>query len=428
MNSEEAITSNLLFFEPYHTQTSIVATNVYEVYPQTSIDYSDVLTFLIKAHPKQMIQNIEIVTKIRVLTAAGGNPAKDTNVSTVSNFASAIWRTVDVVIGGENLMQSFDNAYNIGHFFDTVLNSDANRADILFSRELFVMEDVVSKGRSENTVFYPEEGTDVVNRAARKRADRVKGGRETIVISDLNCSLFRTGKLLPANLDIRVALTKNYSGYALLEAAEGTHKIKYDQCYLRVTTQQPTDFCLHLIEMKLKTQPAVYQAEQGVLSYFSLTSGGKTDTINNLFPQGRLPVFFVLAVSTRDCFGDSRAKNPFTFIAVEKIQVYVNGVAYFPSELLGQKMHFDHLYQACGYKTAGCSLISENSFDAYRIVPIDLTADRSSNRHHLNLSRSGDVKVNLQTYQDLPEGALLLVYAYYDRIIEIDSDRNIRIK
>ena len=57
IHSAEAITSNLMLWDPIHTQTSIIGTHVFEVYPQTSIDYSDTVSFLIKASPKLMIQN-----------------------------------------------------------------------------------------------------------------------------------------------------------------------------------------------------------------------------------------------------------------------------------------------------------------------------------------------------------------------------------
>ena len=75
--------------DPLHTQSSIVGKLVFEVYPQTSIDYSATLLFLIKATSKLMIQNIEIITQIQVVTAGGANPAANTNVSVVSNLANA---------------------------------------------------------------------------------------------------------------------------------------------------------------------------------------------------------------------------------------------------------------------------------------------------------------------------------------------------
>lgn len=334
VNSSEAVTSNLLLWSPLHTQTSIIDTHVVEVYPQTSIDYSDTVSFLIKASPKHMIQNIEIISEIRVLTAGGGNPALNTNVSVVSNLANAIWRSVDVVIGGQNILQSFDNSYNIGSWFDIALNTPDARAPYLLQKELFLMDDATTKAHSESSIIHPVG--NVVNKSVHTRGKMVAQGKTVTLISDLNCSLFKTGKLLPTNLDVRVSLTKNYDGYVLLEAGEGTHKVKFDKCYLRVTLQQPSDICLNLMEQKLLKTPAVYQAEEGRVSFHSIPAGNELVTINNLFPQGNLPVMFTFGVQDRTAFGNSRTKNPYTFHPMKKVQVYVEGKPYFPSVINGK--------------------------------------------------------------------------------------------
>ena len=431
VNSSEAITSNLLLWDPLHTQTSIAETHVIEVYPQTSIDYSDTVTFLVKACPKLMIENIEIITEIRVLTAGDGNPAANTNVSVVSNLANAIWRSVDVVIGGQNILQSFDNSYNIASWFDIALNTSSHRAPYLFNKEVFLMDEAASKAASEDTTIYPEEVSGVrpapANISALSRGKIIEQGKSVTLISDLNCSLFKTGKLLPSNLDVRLSLTKNHDGYVLLEPSSGTHKVKFDKCYLRVTMQQPTDFCLNLMEQKLLKTPALYQAEEGKVSFHSIPSGNALVTINNLFPQGKLPIMFTFGVQDRAAFGKSRDKNPYTFHPIKKVQVYVDGKPYFPSSLEGSTMQFDSFYQSIGYKTTGDCLINPTNYTIHPVCTIDLTADKNANKHHLNLSQSGDVKLDIEFPAVAKDGLILLVYSYYDRIIEINSDRSLRI-
>ena len=91
IQSAEAVTFNLMLWDPIHTQTSIIGTHVFEVYPQTSLDYSDTVSFLIKASPKFMIKNIEIISQIRILTENNTNPPANSNLSAVSNLANAIW-------------------------------------------------------------------------------------------------------------------------------------------------------------------------------------------------------------------------------------------------------------------------------------------------------------------------------------------------
>ena len=432
VKSAEAITSNLLLWEPLHTQTSIKDTRVMEYFPQTSIDYSDTINFILPGNSKLMIDHIEIISEIRVLTTADENPADNVNISVVSNLANALWRNVEVIISGHNLVQSFDNSYNIGSWFDTVLNTSPERQDYLWNKEGFLMDDATTKNHSENMVFFPVAQAGVTppvnNPNGQVRAKRISNGKRVILIADLNCSLFKQGKLLPTNLNISISLTKNYDGYILMEAAE-THKVVYDKVYLRVTYQQPTDLALRLIDLKLKQQPAIYQAEKGVVSFHSIPTGSEQITFNNIF-SGNLPVMFLFAIQDRSAYGKSCAKNPYTFRHMKKAQVYVNGQEYFtrpvekhPHE---DNMMMDALYQAIGYKYTGSCLITSKNFLVHQMVAVNLTADRNANKHHLNLNKTGEVKLDIELPEVAGDGLILLVYAYYDRIIEINSDREVR--
>ena len=431
IHSSEAITSNLLLWNPIHTQTSIAETHVLEVYPQTAIDYSDTVSFLIKANPKLMIQNIEIITTIRVLTNENQNPAANTNLSVVSNLANAIWRSVDVVIGEQNLLQSFDNSYNIGSWFDITINTSQERSSYIYCKEGYYMDTGLTKAETENTIIYPETdgggNTPAINTGLKTRADLIDQGKSCTLISDLNCSLLKTGKLLPSNLDVRVSLTKNYDGFVLLEDAAGTHKVKFDKCYLRVTMQQPTNFCLNLMEQKLLKTPAVYQAEEGKVGFHSIPAGNELVTINNLFPQGSLPIMFTFGVQDRSAYGNTRNKNPYTYHPMKKAQIYVDGKPYFTSALEGAVMHFDSFYQTIGYKTTGDCQIDPINYMVHPLLSVDLTADRNANRHHLNISRGGVVKLDIEFEEAVPDGRILVVYSYYDRIIEINSDRSVKV-
>ena len=297
------------------------------------------------------------------------------------------------------------------------------RAPYLLQKELFLMDDATTKENSENTIIYPAPVDDVaqqpVNKAALSRSKLIELGKTVTLISDLNSSLFKSGKLLPSNIDVRLSLTKNYDGYVLLETENGDHKVKFIKCYLRVTMQQPGDFCLNLMEQKLLKTPAIYQAEEGKVSFHSIAAGNEQVTINNLFPQGKLPIMFTFGVQDRTALGNARNKNPFTFHPMKKVQIYIDGKPYFPSALEGKTMHFDSFYQTIG--------IEPSNYSIHPLIVVDLTADRTANKHHLNLSQSGEVKLDIEFEQAAGEGLILLVYSYYDRIIEINSDRAVRI-
>ena len=82
VKSREALPSNLHLWESAPTQTVIAETKTVDFYPTSSIESSDTVSFVIPPMQKYMLDKVEVVTEIRVLTADGGNPEENNNVST----------------------------------------------------------------------------------------------------------------------------------------------------------------------------------------------------------------------------------------------------------------------------------------------------------------------------------------------------------
>ena len=113
VKSREALPSNLHLWESAPTQTVIAETKTVDFYPTSSIESSDTVSFVIPPMQKYMLDKVEVVTEIRVLTADGGNPEENNSVSTAPHLAAILWRNVDVNISGQSLSQSFDNSYSM---------------------------------------------------------------------------------------------------------------------------------------------------------------------------------------------------------------------------------------------------------------------------------------------------------------------------
>ena len=97
----EAMPSNLHLWGSLPTQTAIQEVKKIDFYPVNSIDSSDTIDFVIPKIPKLMLDRVEVLAKIRVLQTDGANPAANNDVSTVSDLSGALWRNVDVSIGGQ---------------------------------------------------------------------------------------------------------------------------------------------------------------------------------------------------------------------------------------------------------------------------------------------------------------------------------------
>ena len=427
IKSVEALPSNLHLWETIHTQTGIVETKTIDVFPTTSIEASDTLTFVIPAMPKMMLQNVQIVSEIRVLTAAGANPAADHPVSTAPHLAAALYRNVEINTGSTSLVQSFDNSYALAKFWETTLNTRMGCHPHLHSKEGYWIDTVYTKANSENTTYFGENVV-AVNGGGKDRAINIAQGKKVCLVSDLDASIFKQDKLLPSELEIQVTLTKNYSEFILLSPDNHTDKVKFDKIVLRCTFQRPQDAILNIIEQRLAKENAIYHTDKSVLSFHTIPEGAVDLTVSSIFGS-TLPHSFLIGVQDRASFGKTRSKNPFTLYPMKSLQVYVNGQEHFSRavERIGAD-DYTYMWEAflsqSGYINDGDNLL-QHYYGAYPAMLVDLTQDRSQNQKALNLQRSGTVRLQIEFPEASPAGRVLMILAWYDEVIEITKDRQV---
>ena len=427
IKSAEALPSNLHLWETVHTQTGIVETKTIDVFPTTSIEASDTLTFIIPAMSKLMLQNVQIVSEIRVLTATGGNPAANRPVGTAPHLAAALYRNVEIYAGSTSLVQSFDNAYAMTKFWETTLNIPSGARAHLHSKEGYYIDRVHSKEHSEDVDYFPDDG-NVMNFGGKYRAENIAEGKKVCLVSDLDASLFKQDKLLPSELEIQVSLTKNYSEFILLSANNQTDKVVFDKVTLRCTFQRPQDSVLGIIEQRLAKENAIYHTDKSVLSFHAIPQGAGEMTLTSIFGS-KLPHTFLVGVQDRSSFGKTRAKNPFTLYPMKSFQAYIDGQEHFPRavELVGTNDYtymWEALLDQSGHINNGDNLL-EHYYAAYPAVMVDLTQDRSQNQRALNLQRSGTVRLQISFPEAAPAGRVLMILAWYDEVIEITKDRQV---
>ena len=428
VKSQEALPANLHIWDPQPTQTAIAETKVIDFYPISSLDSSDTVSFVIPAIQKHMLDRVEIITEIRILTTADTNPDANNSVSVAPHVAAALWRNVDVNIGGVSLVQSFDNSYAMFQFWETVIHNTEGCHDMLWVKEGLKLDSVSDKFDSENVVYFGDVA-DLVNAGGKKRAQRFAQGAAVTLITDLNASIFKQEKLLPPNLEIHVNLTKNYSEFILLSAATSTDKVVFDKVTLRCTFRKPVDMVVNLIEERLARDNAIYHADKGVLSTHAISEGATEFTIDNVF-NGVLPYCFLIGVQDRRAFGRDRTKNPFSLYPIFKVQLFINGQDHFPKPIERTQTEYAVMYDTflrqTGYVNNGDTMLQAH-YQAYPAMMFDLTADKTQNQYNLNLTQTGTAKVTITLNGAAPANRVLMVLAWYEQIIEISKDRQVTI-
>ena len=433
-NSVEAIDSSLLLYSGVKpTNTSVKEIYDLLVYPANSVEQSpgSSIIFNIPSQETGLLSDVEIVTTFRVLNGTE-NLGAQAQVSTVNLISSAMFSLVDVRIDEKiSLCQQMTNSYNMCHFFETMLMSDPNRRDILFSRECFDL-DTGTKAESDGHVFYPT--TDVKNRGGEKRALRISGSKRVTVISKLNVPLFKQHKALPPGTKITVSVTKAKNEYCLLAGADTNFNIKIDEIYLKCTFVKPEDTLLKIMISKLETTPVTYEVDKQLIIARMLPQGARTYTITNLFEK-ELPKFAMFCLQDPAALNGDLAKNPFTFLNIQSLQLYINNRQYFAKPLTNTPVGgiwntnsesvLDNLYKSVMKDHHGGMLITRDNIHLYQFFTVCLTDDRTYDSHY-GLKRASDTRIELDLGAETTSNVVLLAYCIYDQQIVI-TKRDIEI-
>lgn len=484
INSDESISSSLLLWSnPKSTQTAIKGTYVMKEWPVTTLSSEGPINFNLAPQPKGMMTDIHVVTKFKI-----SKPKAET-VSIVNNFANALWRYVDVKIDDRiDITQSMKNAYAYSTFFNHALNSKSDREDDLFVNELFKMDvgtvkkdigedDVISWDETNDVaklttekilyeelekLMYKAEETDeklfnwtvtslekkikllnsgvLFNNAAGVRSAKVNDSQTNTLNAKFQIPLFNTGKCLPTNMKIRVSLVKNSDEFLILSKDRAGASVQIEDVHLEVTYHQPRDEILHLINERLLKEPAPYTISRPEIIIKPIQKAGQIIRLTDIFHE-KLPPYAFFCLQKSSDFEGQYTSNPFSFIPFKKFQFYVNGTPYFTDPLEvssiadnGVYQDFGEFYrqlmQTIGRDLAGDCLINSSNFQLHFMVGMSFGADRNSTLDkHLNLQEHAStyLEIDMGSSENIPENMVLIVYSLYDRQIQIDGDRRIRI-
>ena len=298
-----------------------------------------------------------------------------------------------------------------------------------------------------------EELTDIVSRmlipsrinpAASERSKFLHHGESVTLCTKLQNPLFNTSKCLPTKMKIKISLTKNNDEFVILSDGKTKYGVHIEECYLHVTYYRPRDPILSLIEERLAKESASYIISRPEIILKPISNAGRiirvTDVFHNILP----PYAFFCLQKSKDLEGTYQT-NPYTFIPFQRCQFYVNGSPYFanPLEVTSIKKRGDNhyqymefgeymrqLYKTIGKDLRGDCLINSSNFHLNFMVGLSFGADKSSlAERHLNLQEKAStyLEIDMGINSGIPEDMILIIYVLYDREIQIDADRKIRI-
>ena len=323
-----------------------------------------------------------------------------------------------------------------------VIDADSNLSDYDYPEELRKIKEL----KIDNSKFLTGKHTN--NPAVADRAIRMNRYDESFnITTKLHCPLMNTSKALPTNMKLRIALTKNSDEFLLYVTRQVEDKELYDSCgvviedvYLNVTYYEPRDVILQHIEDQIQQEPAPYFITRPEIIIKPITNANRTIRITNLF-HDKLPNQAFMCLQRSGDFHGDRHTSPFIFEPYASCQLFVDGRPHFPKPLEASfetrglarywtknQDFFQELYKTIGRDLAGDCLINSSNFHLNFMTAINFTADRSTpTSRHLNLQRRAttSLEIDMGYENNIPKDMVLLIYAIYDRQVQISGDRSI---
>ena len=214
------------------------------------------------------------------------------------------------------------NSYNLCTFFETVLNNELDRQDILFARQLFVMDEGSNKTEADKSNYIVDEThlpSGIKNKGAQKRAIAIASSATCTVMSKLNVPLFNQHKGILPNTRITITFTTNKSEYCIM-ADEDDFILHIDDMYLKCTFMKPQATLLNLINEKLARHPVIYESDKQLLLARLLPTGSRYYTINNMF-EHQLPKLILFTLQHPESMTGKMNRNVFAFYPIKSLQL-----------------------------------------------------------------------------------------------------------
>jgi hypothetical protein len=273
---------------------------------------------------------------------------------------------------------------------------------------------------------------DVVgNVGAKARWAFTKYSRQFEMFGQIHAELFNQPKLIPGKYELRMKFYRNSPEFCLM-AIDDTkrYNIVIDDAalYLCVKKVAPEVRAAH--ELALTTKFFKYPVSKVLMKFLTKSAGQMDINEPNLF-KGTLPRRIVIGLVDSEAMNGSLHKNPFNFkhFDTRSVELRKNGqqlpfeqidVNYTDNRYLQSYLTlFNGTQKLFANESIGITVESYGKGNT--LMVFDISADQNSS-NNLNLVREGTVSLTMKLGTATPNAIVIIVYAEYEAIIEIDKD------
>lgn len=437
--------SELDFFSPRMTQTSITETRFEPFFPLTSLDGNGPIEFRVNVGMDEMIDPSEtlLYTKSRILTwdgkalekpaaAPAGPVPNKSKVYPVNYYNASAFRQVEVMLNSTPLPPV--SLYQYKGYLETLLT----------------FSPAVKKSQLEGAFWMEDKGSDIdqsdptaddaTNKGAKRRWNETKYSKSFECLGRIHHELFEQPDLLLNKMTLGLRFHRSDTNFSLISMTPAeNYKIEIEQAVLIVMVKKIASDLREALETRLMEGEKVkYVLRHVDMKFFTKGSERADISIPNLC-SGVLPSKIVFGLVETNAFNGNLNKNPFNFKPFNLIEMSlqksgmdipfkplkVNFDKDEPSVLMGyfQLMHSIGMYNT--NKTNGLK-IRDDYCGAKNLYAVNLSQDFSHGNSHLNLLEEGSLGLTLRLKEGLNTSVTVVVYMVYpSATLEINQQREI---
>ena len=430
-HSCECVKSELDLFAVPPTQTSIESGAWLEYNPLSSLTHMLPIEFSVLGSGQEYIDlaNTMLYAKVQITRANDANIDNTDHVGPVNLVLQSLFSEVDFKLN-DALISSTNNTYAYRAYLETLLSFGPAAKSSQLTASLFYKDTAGHMDETDPT------NVNCRNLGLKKRYRYFEDSRVVDMMGPLHCDMFFQDRYLPSDVGFKLRLVRNRDAFCLMsDDAQANYKLKISECklYVRKVKLSPAVFVAHA--KALEVGNAKYPIRRIVCKTFTVPQGNLNFTQENVF-SGQLPTRLVIGCVDNAAFNGSYALNPYNFkhYNLTQMNVYLDGQQSHVIKPL--ELNFEQRQYISGYMTLfagveklhrdeGNDLSRDEYGNGYTLYAFDLTADLNDSNDHFQLTRDGNVRLDVKFSQGLPNTINVVVYAEFENLLEINRNKSV---
>jgi hypothetical protein len=423
-SSAECTKSELDLFQVEPTQVSVEEGTDHDYHPLSSLTDASDIEFLVNGSSDYVdLNNSFLYIKAKITKADGSNLDADEATAPVNNFLHSLFSQVDVQLEGTTITSS-NATYAYRAYIETLLSFNKSSKSTQLSTAMYYKD---TAGRMDSITVVDATS----NSGFMKRRELAAESRSFEVMGRLHGDIFFQERYIISGVNIKLKLSRSKDAFCIMSNHAGrTVKILCAQFRVRKLKVSPSVALAH--EKTLQVASAKYPLRR-VLTKTSTLSAGISDSSQDRFFNGQLPVRVIIGLVSNQAFNGSRAHNPFNFqhFNLAEIQLFLDGrAAVAPIKMNYADANYMQAYWSLFTGTQKANKDESNDImlgeypNGYCLYAFDLTPDLCEGGH-FNLLKQGSVRLALRFSEPLAAAVTVIAYAEFENILEINSQRSV---